>query len=310
MKPILPTHPNCFQVNILLCDAYSNMVLACLLEPLRVVRDELGAQINWTYFAVGDQPLRSSSGMTIAPDHSVAKAAHCDLLILIGGDRFLSDAQKPALRRALRLAKTAEVVIAADTGAWLLAAAGYLNGRRATLHWQLLDEFADRFPQVDAVPAPHVADGRWMTCGSASAALDLMLLEIARRFGPAARFDAAAMFLNNPIDRPGHVPGFGNVQSHPNPCLRRALGVMAAHSEKPLTLSRIARESGIALRSMARLFETELGQSPGRCYTLIRIARARELMTQAGLGKAEVATRCGFSSAGSLARAMKRARSS
>jgi len=285
------------------------MLLACLLEPLRVVRDELRGDIDWTVLTVGDTPLRSSSGLSITPDRPVAGAAPCDLLILIGGDGFRRDAEDPILRRALRLTQNAGSVIAADTGAWLLAASGYLNRRRATLHWQVLGEFADRFPHVVVVSAPHVTEGRWMSCGSASAAFDLVLQEIDRRFGPAARFDAAAMFLNDPVNGRASDPNFGAALAHPNSRLRKILEVMAAHVESPLTLAEIARASGITLRSMARLFETELGQAPGRCYTLIRLSRARELMLQSGLSKSEVATRCGFSSAGSLSRAEKRERS-
>lgn len=307
MKHDLPNARKTLRINLLLFEAFSNMLLACLIEPMRVVRDEHGTDISWTVLTPHDEAVRSSSGLAQTADRPLSEAEPCDLLILIGGDRFRSDADDPAVRRALRLTRKAGAVIAADTGAWLLARAGYLHGRRATLHWQLLTEFSETFPDVQTVSAPFVIDGRWMTCGSAAAAMELALQEITRMFGAAARFDAAAMFLNGPrMTRPTE-PAFGAFPSHPNPRLRQALDQMAARVERPLGLPEIAAAAGLTLRTMARLFEEELGLSPGRCYLHMRLARAREYLLQPGLTKAEVAAMCGFSSAASLSRALRRA---
>jgi AraC family transcriptional regulator, glycine betaine-responsive activator len=301
MKLILPPR---LTVNILLFEAYSNMLLACLLEPLRVVRDAARADITWKILTHGDRPLRSSSGLTITPDMPLAKARPCDLLLVIGGDHFRRDATDPALRRSLRLVRQAGAVVAADTGAWLLAKAGYLDGRRATLHWQLLAEFSETFTDVVAVHAPYVRDGRWTTCGSAAAALEVILQDVAHRFGPAARFDAATMFLNDPSYPAGAEIALA--VPHPHAKVRQIVGLMAAHVEKPLRLPRLARRGGITLRSLARLFEIELNMSPGRYYLNLRLARARELTLQSGLSKSDIALRCGFSSASALARAYRR----
>lgn len=306
MKHNLPNAQKALRINLLLFEAFSNMLLACLIEPMRVVRDEHGTDITWTVLTPHDEAVHSSSGLRQAPDRPLSEAEPCDLLILIGGDRFRSDANDAAVRRALRLTRTAGAVIAADTGAWLLARAGYLRGRRATLHWQLLTEFSETFLDVQTVSAPFVVDGRWMTCGSAAAAMELALQEITRRFGAAARFDAAAMFLNGPrMTRPAE-PAFGALPSHPNPRLRQALDQMAAHIDRPQALPEIAATAGLTLRTMARLFEEELGLPPGRCYLHMRLARAREHLLQPGLTKAEVAAMCGFSSAASLSRALRR----
>lgn len=308
MKPKLPNGEPALQVNILLFEAFSNMLLACLLEPLRVVRDEHGAAIAWTVLSADDGPVQSSSGLALTPDCRLAEAAACDLLVIIGGDRFRTDATDQRLRRGLRLVRKADAIIAADTGAWLLAEAGYLAGKRATLHWQLLAEFAERYPETEASPAPYVIDGRWMTCGSAAGALELVLQEITRRFGDAARFDAAAMFLNQPATARSSEPAFGGLLAHPHAGIRRVLERMAANIEKPLPLAALARSCGLTLRTMARLFETELAMPPGRCYTQLRLARARELMLQPGLSRGDIASMCGFSCAASLTRALGRSK--
>ncbi|XKE47114.1 helix-turn-helix domain-containing protein [Halomonas organivorans] len=287
-------------------EAFSNMLLACLLEPLRVVQDEASGDIEWTILTHGDGPLRSSSGLSIAPDRPVAQAGACHLLLVIGGDRFRADADDPALRRSLRLTRNAETVIAADTGPWLLASLGYLSGRKVTLHWQLLAEFAETFPDVIALAERHVRDGRWRTCGSAATALELILEEIAARFGPAARLDAAAMFLNDTSHCQDATPPFGGVLTHGHPKIRRIATLMAAHIETPLTLPQLARAADISLRSMARLFEAEMGMPPGRYYQRLRLAHARDLAAQTRLSLDQVALRCGFSCASALSRAFGR----
>jgi transcriptional regulator GlxA family with amidase domain len=304
MEPILPNGKAPLKIEILLFEAFSNMVLACLLEPLRVVRDERRARIEWTIVTPHDHAVRSSSGLALAPDCPIAQAMACDLLIVVGGDRFRQEAGQVATRRALALARKARTVIAADTGAWLLASAGYLDGRRATVHWQLLEEFAAAFPKVHCVAAPYASDGKWLTGGSAAGAMELVLQEIAQRFGAAARFDAASMFLNAP--RLAHMPdgGLSGLPSHPHPRVRKALDTMAATVENPRTLPEIAAAAGLTLRTMARLFATELGLPPGKCYQHMRLSRARELMFQQGLSAADAAQRCGFSCAAALKRAL------
>ncbi len=304
MPRILP--PPRLTVNVLLFDAFSNMLLACLLEPLRVVRDETRAELTWTIFSHDDAPVLSSSGLRIAPDMPRAEARACDILIVIGGDEFRADAQKPSLRRTLRLTKRAKTVIAADTGTWLLAAAGYLDGRKATLHWQLLVEFAELFPNVTVVPDRHVRDGQFLTCGGASTALDLILAEISARFGRSVKFDVASMFLHD-LARPAmpwhHAEG---MSSGLPATIHRCMAIMASRLEHPATLDEIAREAGLTLRTMARLFDDHVGMPPGRYYQHLRLSRARDLVTHTPLPIGQVALRCGFASASALSSAFSR----
>lgn len=190
------------QVSVFLCDAFSNMVLACLLEPLRVARDQTGADVRWNILTDGDRAVSSSSGLSVSPEMPMADAPEPDLVIIIGGDAFRDTKDQTSARSLGRLMQGA-TVIAADTGPWILARGGFLNARKATLHWQLLDEFAEEFPMVEVLPDRHVQDGRFWTCGSAASALDLMLLFVRDRFGAAVAFDAGAMFLHDNAKRHG-----------------------------------------------------------------------------------------------------------
>ena len=305
MTQIRPKDVVSFRINVLVFEAFSNMILACLLEPFRVVRDGHGANIVWNLLTPHDAPLQSSSGLTLTPDCRQSDAGPCDLFIVLGGDRFRMDATQSITRRSLVAINKAKTVIAADTGAWLLASAGYLDGRQATLHWQLLDEFANNFSKVRTVSTPFAADGKWLTCGSAAGALELALQEITTKFGAAARFDAASMFLNAPRLAEEPLNRFSRIPAHPNIRVRRVLDIMSLSLENPLDLSEIAKQSGLTLRTMARLFAAEMKISPGKCYQHMRLSRARELMDQQGMKAADAASLCGFSCAAALNRALK-----
>ena len=163
-------------VAFLLFDGFSNMVLSCLLEPLRAVRDQSAQDISWRVLTPDDQPVRSSSGLTIAPDMNCTDAGPLDILAVVAGYGFRDHALGSGPRRIAALARQARVLVGADAGAWLIAAAGLFDGRqRATLHWSLLADFAETFPHVPVASDRHIKEGRIWTCGGAASALDLTL---------------------------------------------------------------------------------------------------------------------------------------
>ncbi|MCV2868669.1 helix-turn-helix domain-containing protein [Defluviimonas sp. WL0002] len=292
-----------FRVAVLLFEDFSNMVLSCLMEPLRVVRDQSGVDLAFVVLTAGDRSVGSSSGLRVAPDTTLAAAGAFDLCLLVGGDRFREAAVDPDLRRNLRPIRRSAFVIAADTGAWLMAAAGLLEGRCATLHWHLVDEFAETFPGVSVSSDRHVRDGNLWTCGSAATGLDLILAFIRDRFGSTAAFEAEAMFLHDSA-RQATDPRFGpGLRGRSSEKLRRVVARMSATIEAPPTLSELARGANLSERSLNRLFHRELGQSPARYLQFLRLARARDLATHTDLGLEEIALRCGFSSASALSRA-------
>jgi transcriptional regulator GlxA family with amidase domain len=290
-------------VSILLSEAFSNMVLACLLEPLRAVRDSGQAGIRWSILTTTGGAVQSSSGIRVEPDKPLQEAGACDLVLLVGGDNFRAEAERRAqLQRLLPLLRSG-VVIGAATGPWLLAALGLLDGRRSTMHWQLQEEFAERFLKVEVADARFLRDGRFWTCGTAAGALDLILLFIEERFGPAVAYDASAMFVQDgaqPEAPPGDVP---RLQGRGSPQIRRLVTLMAETLEHPLPLPDLAAAANLSERSLSRLFQRELGVAPGRYYQVLRLARARDLAARTGLSIEEIALRCGFASASGLRRA-------
>ena len=102
------------RVAFLLFEGFSNMVLSCLLEPLRAVRDQGQAELHWHVLTPGGKPLRSSSGLLVAPDDDVCGSL--DLLIVVAGYGFREHGSDTGLRRVLALSKQSRIIVGADTG--------------------------------------------------------------------------------------------------------------------------------------------------------------------------------------------------
>lgn len=293
-------------VTILLFDGFSNMVLACLLEPLRAVRNQTHLEIDWSVVTPEDGPATSSSGLNIAPDCRVVDVSRTDLLIVVSGYGFRDHATKATSLLLQRLGNRSKLILGADTAAWLLAEAGLLGDKTATLHWQVLSEFADNFPETQLSYDRYVKEGRVWTCGGASTALDLMLAVIGERFGPVQAFDVSTMFVHDAERQSSGGRGPNRLSGKGSEPLRRVLNQMIKTIESPVSLAALAKEAGLTTRTLNRLFLTELGMPPGRYYQFLRLSRARDLAANTDLNQQEIAMRCGFSSAAALGKAFTR----
>lgn len=290
----------------LLLDRFSNLILSCLLEPLRVVEEQYREGIRWQIVTVDDGPVRTSSDLLVTPNALLSDVEYSDLLILISSNGFRQHATPENQRRVIALARQSEIVIAADAGAWLLAATGLLDDLGATVHWQVMADFAEAFPQVHLSEESYVRDGRFWSCGSASTALDLMLDFIGERFGPDKAFSASSMFLHeaNRQKSDNHPPTALSGRSGNK--LHEVMNIMAETIENPLPLTVLAERAYLAPRTLNRLFQSELGMAPGQYYLTMRLARARELADGTSLDLHEIAMRCGYNSSAALSKAFKR----
>lgn len=290
----------------MLFDGFSNMVLASAIEPLRAARDYAGAgRFDWQLFSMTGGPAVSSSGMVLNPDAAVSAAEGFDILFVVAGYGARDHAQ-PAVIAALKRAERRVAALGGlDCGAWLLAAAGLLGGHRATVHWQDLDAFAETHPTVEVTTDRFAIDRRRITAGGATTVVDLMLRLIGERGGRALAYDVSNMFIYDVERVQSHGRGARSASLEARaPQLIRAIAEMRRTQEQPLSLPRIAAHAAVSPRTLARLFERELGLSPGHYYQNIRLASARTLAEETALSASDIAARTGFSSASSLARAL------
>ncbi len=288
-------------IGLLLFEGFSNFCLANAVEPLRAANTLARADLyHWEFLGLHSETLMSSSGLPVSPQKLTADQRG-DVLFVMPSYGHVAFAT-PQNARVLRAASNRfEMLVGLDTGAYLLAHAGLLDGRRATCHWDILSEAAEVFPQVDFTEDRFVIDGDRASCGGATTTLDLMLALIERDHGAPLALEVAALFMygeRDPLTDPRRlIPR--------NRQIRAAAALMRRHVEDPLTLSQVAKGVGLSLRGLEESFRTHAGLSPARLYRSIRLAEARRRMEQTRDSVAEVALRAGYKDATAMTRAFK-----
>ncbi|MEW2526132.1 DJ-1/PfpI family protein [Streptomyces sp. NPDC047071] len=258
---------------------------------------------------VGRAPARSSSGIALGAGLSLeAVAGPLDTLLVAGGAgyaRAAADARLVAQVR--RLARTSRRIASVCTGAYVLAAAGLLDHRRATTHWGYGAELAARHPAVAVDTAPlYVRDGNVYTSAGVTSALDLTLSLIEDDHGPTlARTVARELvsYLHRPADQ-AQISMFLAAPPPGDRLVRDLAAHIAAHLAEDLSPAALAARAGVSTRHLTRLFGTHLGTTPARAVRAARTEAAAHLVRSSELSLAAIARRCGFGSAQTLRQAL------
>jgi transcriptional regulator GlxA family with amidase domain len=289
----------------LVFDGFSNMVLASAIEPLRAARDYAGeGRFQWQLLSIDGGDVTSSSGLSLRCHGRLSEARDLDMLFAVAGYGAREHA-RPEVIRALQLAGLKIPVMGAlDSGAWLLAAAGLLDGYRATIHWQDMAQLAERYLHIGVANERFVIDRSRITAGGATTVMDLMLRLIGDAGGGALAFDVSNMFVYDSRQRTPDERGARNLSlTAREPQLIKAVNTMRANVEQPLPLAQIAAQAAMSTRTLTRLFVREFGVSPGQYYDSIRLDVARALVEETSFSAGEIATRTGYASSASLSRA-------
>ncbi|WP_176082796.1 helix-turn-helix domain-containing protein [Martelella sp. HB161492] len=293
-------------VTFLLFDGFSNLVFSCLLEPLRMVHELYQEDISWNVVSVDNAPVESSSHLLLTPNAGIEDVEVSDLLVIISSNGYRQHPTPENQRLVMSLARQSRTVIGADAGAWILAATGLLDDLTATLHWSVISEFAETFPQVRVSQSTYVMDGRIWSCGGASTALELILAFISEQFGAARAFMTSSMFMH---DASPHKDGVRMTTALSIPGRNRMdqiINIMVETIEHPLSLSALAERAHMSTRTLNRLFKAELGMAPGQYYQNLRLVHAREMAENTTLGLREIAIRSGYSDASALSKAFQK----
>ncbi|WP_171210507.1 GlxA family transcriptional regulator [Ruegeria sp. HKCCA5426] len=213
------------------------------------------------------------------------------------------------IAKALRQwARNGTTLGALDTGAFILAQAGLLNGKKATVHYEHIDAFQELFPDVEVVENLFVLDGNRITCCGGTAAVDLGLQVLQGIHGSALANAAARYIFHDRLRGPSDMqqPKTNEPLGTTVPAkLRTAIQVMEANLEEPLPVPEISRAAGLSQRQLDRLFSTYIKKTPALYYRDIRLDRARGLVTQTDMPIAEVAMASGFASQVHFSRSYK-----
>ncbi|MDT0268282.1 helix-turn-helix domain-containing protein [Streptomyces sp. DSM 44915] len=249
--------------------------------------------------------LRTASGLTVPTPHGVEALPEADTVLVAACARSRQLAPPGALVDAVREAhRRGRRVVSLCAGAYVLAEAGLLDGRRATTHWMNAADFAHRYPAVDFDPEPlYIDTGEILTSAGTGSVIDLCLHLVRRDLGSAVANEVARRMVVPP-HREGGQSQFARLPARP---VTRGGGGLAPvldwareRLDQPLTVPGLARVAGLSERTFARRFRDALGVTPLRWLTQERVRLAQELLESTDEPVETVARRAGLGTAANL----------
>jgi transcriptional regulator GlxA family with amidase domain len=252
--------------------------------------------------------VRTTSGFGITAGDDFGALRRADTVVVPGYVAILAPPPEPALVALRAAAARGARLLSICTGAFALAYAGLLDGRRATTHWGFAEELATRFPAVTVDPdSLYVDEDTVMTSGGLSAGIDLCLHAIRRDFGVAAGERVARHMVAAPHREGGQAQFFKPEVASVGGSLEPTRRWVGERLEQPLDVAAMASHAGVSSRTFARRFREETGTTPLQWLLAQRVLEARRLLEDSDLPVELVAWRAGFGNAASLRDHFRRA---
>lgn len=252
--------------------------------------------------------VRTTSGFGISPEADLDALRRADTVVVPGYGDIFSPPPEPATAALRAAAERGARLLSVCTGAFALAHAGLLDGRRATTHWAWAGELAARFPTVEVdADALYVDEGEVMTSAGLSAGIDLCLHAIRKDFGAAVGERVARRMVAAPHRAGGQAQFFKAPAPEPSGSLEPTRRWIAERLEEPLDVAAMSRHAGVSPRTFARRFRAETGTTPLQWLLARRVLEARRLLEETDLPVEAVAWRVGFGNAASLREHFRRA---
>jgi transcriptional regulator GlxA family with amidase domain len=249
-----------------------------------------------------------AGGITMRVRHGLRQLASAHTIVVPG----IRDPERPTSNEVIRAlqaaARRGARIASICTGAFVLAQAGVLDGKRATTHWRMANELARRYPAIEVDPnVLYIESGQILTSAGFAAGLDLCLYLVRRDFGAAIAGELARAAVM-PLERAG---GQSQFISHAPPApdggsLERLLHWLEHNLEKPLTLGSIARRAGMSARTLSRRFREQIGTTPLKWLQHARVRRAQYLLETTDHSVDAIAAAVGFGSASTLRERFRR----
>ena len=275
---------------------YSMIACANAMEVLRMANRLSGATVySWEVVSSDGVPAVASNGLSLHPTGSLAGMTQPDLLLACGGVDVREAVDHRVIAGLRRLARQGVVLGGLCTGAFALAEAGLLHGRRCAIHWENLPAIQEEFPETLFTNDLYTVDRDRVTCTGGVAPLSLVLAMVEARLGPALAAAIAAQFL---VDRVRL--GTERQRDPPGPAAHGRLGeavrLMDGRAATPMRAAEVARAVGLSPRQLERLFRQHLGNTPAAYAAGLRLDRARALLRDTAMTVTQIASACGYAS--------------
>ena len=256
------------------------------------------------------RPVRAENGLCITPAYALDEAPPLDTLLIPGGAgaRHAIGREAHLLAWLRERATTTRRIVSVCTGVYLLAAAGLLDGRRVTTHWNYADDLARRHPAL-RVEADRLflRDGCFATSGGLTAGMDLALALVEEDLGAPAAL-SVARYLVMYVKRPGNQAQFSAplaAQAQGNGRMGVLVDWLIANLGKELTIERMAERAAMSARHFRRVFAETFGMTPARFVEKLRLEQACMRLTQGKASIERIAAGLGFNSADAFRRAFR-----
>lgn len=301
-----PNQP--IDVGFYLARQFSIVPFINAIEPLRMANLISGRDLfRWTLISNQGRPVEAVNGMTIAADSAINDAATVSNLICNVGFAPVIELRDNVRGWLRGLSRRGAHLGALGAGTLFLAEAGLLDGYRATIHWRYQESFRERFPDIDVTQNLFEIDRNRLTCAGGTAAMDMMIHIIGRHFGHDLASSVAEMFVAGDIRRPFETQQdvARSIPPSTDAKIVTAIDLMQKNIEHPLSIARLAANTGVSQRQMERLFRTHFDQSPVQYYVRLRLNQARRLLLQSRMSIIEIGLASGFASHEHFSRSYK-----
>jgi transcriptional regulator GlxA family with amidase domain len=299
------------RVVVLAFDRFQSLDVTGPVEAFSIATRYFGGEYEIELVTPDGAPARATSGLSLNADAAIGDVAGpIGTLVIAGGEGAGRAARDERVVAWVREAVgRSDRVASVCTGAFILAAAGLLDGRRATTHWDSCQRLAERHPQITVETDPiYVRDGNILTSAGVTAGIDLALSLIEDDLGPEAALRTAQSLVMF-VRRPGGQSQF-SAQLRAAPARREPLRDVQAHiAEHPaadLSVPALAARAFMSERNFARAFRAETGMTPAVYVEHTRVERARRELETTDLPVEAVADRCGFGTVETMRRAFAR----
>lgn len=298
------------EIAIVLLEKFSVISFSCTIEPLREANWVLGRKAyNWRAYSQDGKPVMASNGLSVNVHGSIDDIKFCPIVIICSSfDPHLSTTKK-LLLWLRKLAREGTKLGGVETGSWVLARAGLLNGYRATIHYENRTSIAEVFPEVILTDNIFEIDRNRFSASGATAAMDMMLHFIGAQHGIAIASTVAEQFVYNRIRSSQDPQRLSTPQKYGwrHPQLRRLTEILDSQLERRINVAELARTSELSVRQVHRLFKAHLGVSPQAYHRQQRLQRARDMLRLTELSVLEIAMSNGFASSSDFSRAYRKA---
>ena len=282
-----------------LMEHFTLLSFSSALDALRIANRMSGKKLyDWTFIGESEEFVSCSAGTQYKLDTPLIELHSDDTILLCGGTAIQASTTKKLIGWLRREARRGLVIGGLCTAAYPMAKAGLLDEKKATIHWENQDSFAEEFLEVELTKTVFVCDGNRYTTAGGTSSIDLLLKIIADDHGEELANAVADQMIYSSIrtDQDTQrlsVPTRIGVR---HPKLSKVIQMMEINIEEPISPSVLAKDVGMSTRQLERLFRRYLDRSPKRYYMELRLQKARNLLMQTDMSVINVALACGFAS--------------